>query len=149
MPRDRRWDFLHDRQKQPVREFILDRFAAEVAGELAAWPPPFAEWIPDELRARYAAASGERPRDDVLRFALELARLELASEFEAIDRLMSDEAPRRWQSAAEAAAGHLVVRYVTERCLALKEHAEGARLSRADLSRAVDAVERLVFAAER
>ena len=50
--RDRRWDFLYDRQRQPVKAYVLGRFAEELARELAAWPPPFVEWVSDELRAR-------------------------------------------------------------------------------------------------
>ena len=39
--RDRRWDFLYDRQRQPVKAYVLERFAEELAEELRAWPPPF------------------------------------------------------------------------------------------------------------
>jgi hypothetical protein len=38
--RDRRYDWLYERQKQPVKGYILERFAGELAGELAAWPSP-------------------------------------------------------------------------------------------------------------
>jgi hypothetical protein len=146
-PRDRRHDGLYDLQKQPVKEWIVERFAHELAGELAAWPPPFEAWVPAELRQRWSAATGEPPRDDVVRFALEVARLELERAFEEVDRLMREEAPRRWQTPAEAAAGHLVARFVTERCLDLKERAEGARLARADLARAVELAARRRFGA--
>ncbi len=143
--RDRRWDFLYDRQRQPVKELLLERFAAELARELREWPPPFVEWVSEELRRRYAAGIAERPRDAVLRLALTVARLDLEREHEAIDRLMGSEAGRAWTTPAEAAAGHLVSRFVSERCLALKEWAEGARLTRADLAGAVRAVERQLF----
>ena len=143
--RDRRWDFLYDRQKQPVKEYLLWRFAEELARELAAWPPPLVEWVSEELRRRWAAGLEEKPRDEVVRLALEVARLDLAREFEAIDRLVSSEAPRRWRTPAEQAAGHLLARFVTEKCLGLKEWAEGARLSRRDLVRSLEMVERLLF----
>ena len=32
--RDRRWDFLYDREKQPVREVIVEKFAEQLAEEL-------------------------------------------------------------------------------------------------------------------
>jgi hypothetical protein len=144
MPRDRRWDFLYDRQKQPVKAYVLERFAEELARELSAWPPPFVEWVNEELRARYAAGAAERPREDVLRFALELARLDLLREYEAIERRLDREA-HRLQTPAEAAALHLLVALVTERCLALKEHAEGAHLTRQDLAAAVDGAEQSLF----
>ncbi len=142
--RDRRWDHLYELQKRPVKEYILERFAEELAGDLAAWPPPL-EWVSDELRRRYSAGLAERPSDDALRLALEVARLDLERRFEAIDALVRNEAPRRWRTDAETAAGHLAARFVTEKCLALKEWAEGAQLTRADLARAVAAAERHAF----
>jgi hypothetical protein len=142
--RDRRWDFLYDRQKQPVKAYLLERFAEELARELAAWPPPFVEWVSEELRRRWAAGAEERPRDDVLRFALELARLDLLRDFDEVERRLGAEG-HRLQSPAEEAALHLLVRLVTEQCLGLKEHAEGARLTRADLAGMLDQVERHLF----
>jgi hypothetical protein len=143
--RDRRWDFLYERQKQPVKQVLLDRFAEELAGELGRWPPP-AEWVSKELRSRYAAGLRAPPGDDGIRFALRLAGLELVREFEVIDRLMGSEALHHWRGADEEAAGHLLVRFVTERCLALKEEVEGARITRDDLARAIASVEKRFFA---
>jgi hypothetical protein len=142
--RDRRFDYLYEQQKQPVKAYVLDRFAEELAGELAAWPPPFVEWVSEELRARWAAGAAERPRDDVLRFALELARLDLLREFEEVDRRLSAEA-HRLQTDAERAALHLLVRLVTEKCLGLKEYAAGVRIRREDLAAMLDGVERRLF----
>jgi hypothetical protein len=142
--RDRRWDFLYDRQKQPVKAYVLERFAEEVASELLAWPPPFVEWVSDELRARWGAGAAERPRDDVLRLALELARQDLRRDFEGVERRLREEA-HRLRSPADEAAVHLLVRLLTERCLGLKEYAEQMRLSREDLVSALDGVERRVF----
>jgi hypothetical protein len=142
--RDRRWDFLYDRQRQPVKAYILERFAEELARELRAWPPPFVEWVSEELRARWAAGAAEAPRDDVLRLALEVARLDLQREFESVERLLARES-HRLQTPAEEDALHLLVRLVTEQCLGLKEHAEAARLTRSDLAGSLDVVERHLF----
>ncbi len=142
--RDRRWDFLYERQRQPVKEWILARFAEELARELDAWPPPFVEWVSDELRARWAAGAAERPRDDVVRFALELARLDLLREFEEIERRLAA-GSHRLQTPAEEAALHLLVRLVTEKCLGLEEHAERARIRREDLAAMLDDAERRLF----
>lgn len=142
--RDRRWDFLYDRQRQPVKAYVLERFAEELAAELAAWPPPFVEWVSEELRARYAAGAAERPRDDVVRFSLELARLDLLREWEQVERRLGADA-HRLQTPAEAAALHLLVRLLTERCLGLKEYAAAMRLSREDLAGALLDVERRLF----
>ncbi len=142
--RDRRFDHLYDRQKQPVKAYVLERFAEELAGELAAWPPPFVEWVSDDLRARWAAGAAERPRDDVLRFALEIARLDLLRAFDDIERRLAADA-HRLQTPAEAAALHLLVRLVTEKCLGLKEYAEGAHIRREDLVELLGQVERRLF----
>jgi hypothetical protein len=142
--RDRRWDFLYDRQRQPVKAYVLGRFAEELARELEAWPPPFVEWVSEELRARWAAGAAERPRDDVVRLALEIARLDLRRAFDEVERRLAAEG-HRLQTPAEEAALHLLVRLVTEQCLGLKERAEGARITREDLAGMLDQVERRLF----
>lgn len=142
--RDRRWDFLYDRQKEPVKAYLLERFAEELAREIEAWPPPFVEWVSEDLRRRWEAGAAERPREDVVRFALELARLDLLREFEEVDRRLRAEAGRL-RTPAEEAAVHLLVRLVTEKCLGLKEHAHGARIRREDLAEMLGRVERRLF----
>jgi len=142
--RDRRFDWLYERQKQPVKAYILERFADELARELEAWPPAELGWVDEAQRARWAAGAAAPPREDVVRFALALARLELLHELEAGEH--EREAGRhRLQSPAEEAALHLLVTLVTERCLALKEHAEGAKLRREDLAGSLALVERKLF----
>jgi hypothetical protein len=143
VPRDRRWDHLYDRQKQPVKQYVLERFAEELAGDVERWPPPFGEWVSDELRARWAAGMRDRPREAVVRLALDAARLDLARDYEGVERLL--DAARDRLAEGEEAAVHLLVRYLTERCLALKEYAEGARLTRDDLVGALRGVERRLF----
>ncbi len=143
--RDRRFDHLYDLEKQPVKEVILSRFADELATRLRAWPPPDLEWVSEELRARWSAGLAAAPRDEVLRLALELARLDLLRAHDAYEEAMRNRAPRACQGPAEEAALHLLALYVGEECLALKDWAEGARLARADLARAVELVERRLF----
>jgi hypothetical protein len=142
--RDRRWDFLYDQQRQPVKEYVLEQFAGELAGEVGAWPPAELEWASDAERARWGAGVAAHPRDDVVRLALEIARLDLAREFERMDAHLARQA-HRLRSPAEEAAVHLLSRLVTEACLELKDRADRIRLSRADLVSAVDAVERRLF----
>jgi hypothetical protein len=143
--RDRRWDFLHDVERQPVKEWILERFAAELARDLEGWPPPLEDHVPGDLRRRWAAGLERRPPDEVLRLALELARLDLERALEAYEERMRNAAPRACRSAGDEAALHLLALFVSDACLELKERAEGARLTRADLSRAVAMAERLVL----
>jgi hypothetical protein len=143
--RDRRWDFLYDRQKQPVREYVLDRFGEALAEELGAWPPPFVDWVSEDLQRRWEAGLRERPRDEVVRLALELARLDLRRDFEAVERRLAEEGGRTLRTGEETAACHLLLRFLTEKCLGLKEHAERLRLSRDDLVSALDRVEKRLF----
>src|SRR5512147_1143677 len=123
--RDRRFDHLYELRPQPVKDYLLARFAEELADELADWPPPFEAWVSAELRARWADGALERPRDDVLRFALGLARLELERQLAGEGHCLS--------TPAERSAVHLLTRLLTEPCLVLQERAEGARLRRPDL----------------
>jgi hypothetical protein len=142
--RDRRWDYLYDRERQPVKEYVLDRFSEELADELRAWPPAELEWSSEVERARWAAGAAAHPRDDVIRLALEIVRLDLSREFERIEAHLARQA-HRLQSPAEEAALHLLARLVTEACLELKDRADRMRLGRADLVAAVDRVERRLF----
>ena len=141
--RDRRWDFLYDREKEPVRAWIVARFAEHLAEELAAWPPPFVEWVSDALRARWAAGLSHRPSDAAVRLALELARLDLARDYDEIDRRMGSDGGGA--TPEERAAVHLLATFLAEKCLGLKEDAAGARLTRADLVACLDEVERRLF----
>jgi hypothetical protein len=143
--RDRRYDWLYERQKQPVKQYILERFAGELGDELRAWPPPDLEWESEALRARYQEGAAAPPREAVVRLALELARLDLQREFEAVEQRLAGDGGGALRSDAERAAAHLLVRLLTERCLSLKEHAEGARLTREDLVGALGLVERTLF----
>ena len=143
--RDRRYDWLYERQKQPVKQYILTRFAGELADELRAWPPPDLEWESEALRRRWQDGAAGPPREAVVRCALELARLDLRREFEAVERSLAGAEGAVLQSEAERAAVHLLLRLVTERCLALKEYATGLRLTRDDLVGALDLVERALW----
>jgi len=143
--RDRRYDWLYERQKQPVKQYLPERVAAELDAELRAWPPGALEWESEAQRRQWGAGAAAPPREQVVRFALELSRLDLMREWEELERRQASEGARHYQDAAEAAAGHLLVRLVTERCLALKEYAEGAGLTREDLVGAVGSVEKRLF----
>jgi hypothetical protein len=143
--RDRRYDWLYERQKQPIKQYLLERFAGDLAGELAAWPPADLGWESEALKARWQAGTARPPGELVIRYALTLARLDLRREWEEIDRRLQGEADGWWRTPEERAAGQLLVRLLTERCLWLKEEASGARLTREDLCAALELVERRMF----
>jgi hypothetical protein len=143
--RDRRFDHLYDLEKRPVKEVVLEHLADDLAERLRGWPPAEVDWITDELRERWSAGLTRRPGEPVVRLALELARLDLLREHEAFDERMRNEAPRACREPGDEAALQLLVTFLTEQCLALREWAEGARLTRADLSRAVEMATRRLF----
>lgn len=101
--RDTRYDWLYERQKRPIKEFLLERFAGQLADEVAAWPPPDLEWESEALQRRWQAGTERRPGERVVRYALELARLDLRREWEEIDRRMRDEADRWWPTRGSGA----------------------------------------------
>ena len=143
--RDRRYDWLYERQKQPIKRYLLERFAGELAEEVAAWPPADLAWESEALRRRWQAGAARRPGELVVRYALRLARLDLRREWEEIDRRLRVEADRWWPTSEERSAGLLLVTLLTERCLWLKERASGARLTRDDLCGALELVEQRLF----
>jgi hypothetical protein len=143
--RDKRYDWLYERQKQPIKQYLLERFAEELAAELRAWPPPDLAWETEALRLRWQAGAARPPGELVVRYALRIARLDLDREWDEIDRRLRGEADGWWVTPEERSAGQLLVRLITERCLWLKERAEGARLTRADLCLAVELVEKALF----
>lgn len=143
--RDKRYDWLYERQKQPIKRYLLERFAGDVADELAAWPPGDLEWESEASRRRWQSGAERHPGELVIRYALELARLDLRREWDEIDRRMRGEADGWWRSPEEKSAGMLLVKLLTERCLWLKEEASGARLTRDDLCGALALVEKRLF----
>ena len=142
--RDRRYDWLYERQKQPVKQYVLTRFAGELADELRAWPPPDLEWESEALKARWQAGATAPPRPEVLRASLALARLDLRREYQGVEQGLGAMGGTA-QGEVDRAAAHLLLRLVTERCLGLKEYADGLKLTREDLVGALDQVERALF----
>ncbi len=142
--RDRRYDWLYERQKQPVKQYVLTRFAGELADELRAWPPPDLEWESEGLKARWQAGAAAPPRPEVLRVSLALARLDLRREYQGVEQGLGALGGTA-QGEVDRAAAHLLLRLVTERCLGLKEYADGLKLTREDLVGALDQVERALF----
>jgi hypothetical protein len=143
--RDKRHDWLYERQKQPIKQYLLERFAGQLADELSAWPPADLEWETEALQRRWQAGAAGRPGERVVRYALELARLDLRRQWEEIDRRLQGEADAWWTTPEERSAGQLLVKLLTERCLWLKEEASGARLTRDDLCAALGLVEQHLF----
>ncbi|HVO20779.1 MAG TPA: hypothetical protein VMU15_16075 [Anaeromyxobacter sp.] len=142
--RDRRFDHLYDKGRRPVKEFVLERFAEVLAEELRQWPHAHLAWSSEAERARWEAATAERPREEVVRLALEMARLDLRHQYDQAEALLARQAHRLLGGTEEAAA-RLLSRTASEACLELLERADRMRLSREDLVAALQAVERRMF----
>lgn len=147
-----RWDYLADRKPVALKEYVLDRVAAELARDLgAAFPPPLDDWTDAALRARYAAVLERRgpPERDTLRVACEIARLELLREVEAIDAFFAGPGSGALlPNALEEQSAHFVARFLVESALAFQERAEG-KFSRKDLVRLVEKVEDALLRGDR
>lgn len=146
-----RWDHLADQKPVALKEYVLDRVAAELARHLRAFPPPLDDWTCAALRARYAGVL-ERPgppERDTWRVACEIARLELLREVEAIDAFFAGPASRALlPNALEEQSAHFVARFLVEAALAFQERAQG-KFDRADLVRLVEKVEGSLLGGDR
>ena len=129
-----RWDFLAEQKPQRLQEYVLDRVADRLAEELRAFPPAL-DWEDQREQDRFRdvlAQPGPLARD-TLRVGLELARLELLREVEAIDAfLRSPQAPALLPTPLEEQRALFVARWLTESLLEFKEFARG-KFGRGDL----------------
>lgn len=138
-----RWDHLGDAKPVELKEYVLDRVAAELARDLRAYPPPLHDWADPALRARYGEALERtgRPELETYRVACEVARLELLREFEVIDAFFTSGQSRALlPNALEEKTAHFVTRYLVESALAFQEWAQG-KFNRAELVRLIEKVE--------
>jgi hypothetical protein len=129
-----RWDFLAEQKPQLLQEYVLARVADRLAEELRAFPPAL-DWEDPREQARFAAVlaqPGPLARD-TLRVGLELARLELLREVEAIDAfLRSPRAAELLPAPLEEQRALFVARWLTESLLEFKDFAQG-KFRRRDL----------------
>jgi hypothetical protein len=142
-----RWDFLAEQKPQLLQEYVLDRVADRLAEELRAFPPAL-DWEDQREQDRWAevlAQPGALARD-TLRVGLELARLELLREVQAIDAfLRSPQAAALLPSPLEEKRALFVARWLTESLLEFKEFAQG-KFKRGDLVSLVERLEERLLA---
>jgi len=139
-----RWDHILDRKPQELRDYVLDKVADQLVGDLRHFPPRIEEWLDAALEARYANVLSRlgRPELDTYRVACELAREEMLREYELIDRFCrSDEYRRLLPNELEQQTAHFITRYLVDSALAFQEHAQG-KFRRRDLVTLMEKVER-------
>jgi len=139
------WDFIHDRKPKPLREYLLDEFAARLSADLKTWPLPIGELDP-ALGAKWAhllAPESVRPPKTVFNQGFRLARWELERQLDALDEYMRNE---RWLEAgippSEKQALLFVSAWLVEQLLALSESTQG-RVDRRALVECLERTERL------
>ena len=138
-----RWDFLAEQKPQPLREYVLDQVADRLAAELREFPPAQLDWEdPAELgRFREVLARPGKPGLETYRVALELSRLELLHEVDAVDRFWRSPLARQLlPDELEERTTLFLVRWITESALSFQEAAAG-KFRRRDLVALVEHLE--------
>jgi hypothetical protein len=122
------YEWLYEREKQPLKEYVLDEVAKHLAKAVESFPPQIEEWESEELRLRFApllSTMADRPRLGVVRIALKLYRWELERDVEAIDHFVRN---HQWSeeeaTPAEIELATFLWQYWLEQTLAFKEYAQ-------------------------
>ena len=138
-----RWERILDQKPQDARDYVLDKVADQLAGDLRDFPPPIDEWLDDALKARYSkvVARTGRPELETYRVACELAREEMLHGYELIDAFCrSPEYKRLLPSELEEQTAHFMTRYLVDGALAFQEFAQG-KFRRRDLVTLMEKIE--------
>jgi hypothetical protein len=142
------YEWLYEREAQPLKEFVLDEVAKVLAKAVEEFPPPIESWEREDLRVRFEpllTTFAGRPPLSVVREALKLYRLELARDVEGIDEYMRND---RWLQAGlseqERELAVFLWQFWTEQTLAFKDYA-GSKFRWSELTGLADRMnERLV-----
>ena len=132
-----RWDFLEGHRAQPLEEYVLDQVADRLAAELRDFPRSQLEWDDPAERSRFREVLERpgKPELETWRVALELSRLELLHEVEAIDRFWSGPRARELlPTPLEERTAVFLVRWITEAALSFQEFGRGKFKRRALVS---------------
>ncbi len=125
MPRNP-FEWLYEREKQPLKDYVLDEVAGRLAGAALDFPPSVEAWEDDRRRQRFepllARAHG-RPSDAALRCAVKLYRWELERDLAAIDRYLGGSAPEEL-ALDERETAIFLWQHWLEETLAFKEYAQ-------------------------
>lgn len=138
-----RWERILDQKPQELRDYVLDKVADQLAGDLRNFPPPIGEWLDEGLKARYLRVLSRpgRPGLETYRVACELAREEMLHEYELIDAFCrSAEYRRLLPDELEEQTAHFLTRYLVDGALAFQEYAQG-KFRRRDLVALMEKVE--------
>ena len=142
-----RWDFLAEQKPQELRDYVLDQVADRLAAELREFPPAALDWEDQAELARFREVLEQpgRPELETYRVALELSRLELQHQVEAIDRFWSGPQARALlPSALEERRALFLVRWITESALSFQEFAKG-KFKRRELVALVERLEERIL----
>jgi hypothetical protein len=122
------YEWLYERESQPLKSYVLDEVAKQLALAVEQFPPTIEEWEREDLRLRFEpllSRPAERPRLAIVRAALTLYRWELERQLEAIDSYMRSETWRKQQlEAAEFETALFLWHYWVDQTLAFQEFAQ-------------------------
>lgn len=121
------YEWIYERESQPLKAYVLDEVAKMLAKAVEAFPPPIESWEREDLRVRFEpllTRPPERPSLAVVTEALRLYRWELDRDVLATDDYVRNE---KWREAKlEPPDFELAVflwQYWTEQTLAFKDYA--------------------------
>ena len=122
------FEWLYERQAQPLKEYVLDEIARSLAEGAERFPPAIEEWESPAVRARWDAVVSQPPGPlprHVRRLALRLYRWELERDVEAIDRYLAQGHFEELGTftALEQDTALFLWRYWVDQTLAFKEYA--------------------------
>ncbi len=138
------YEWIYETESQPLKEYVLDVVAKQLAIAAEQFPPRVEEWERPDLQARFAPLLEKtfgRPRLGVLRVSLKLYRWELEREVEAIDQFMRNNG---WEDESldptEVETAIFLWHYWVDQTLAFKEYA-GNKFKHAELIGLADRIE--------
>jgi len=124
-----RWERLYDTTSQPLKSYVLDAVAKELATAVEEVPPVLEEWEDLAERDRWAPVLAQvkgRPHRDVVRLALKLYRWDLARDYETTDTYMRAERYREFVEPGLMLETALFLwRFWMDQTLAFKDYAQG------------------------
>lgn len=136
------WEWLYEREAQPLKAYVLDEVARQLAAAVERFPPDIDAFERPEVERRFALVLAEnrgRPSLPCVRVALKLYRWDLEREIELIDRYVKGghlEAEAHL-SRLEWELAQLLWQYWLDQTLAFSEYAQG-KFRRAELTGLAD-----------
>lgn len=130
------WEWLYEREAQPLKAYVLDEVAKRLADYVESWPPKLDGWEDDATRLRFEPLLTQvrgRPGAGVVRLAIQLLRWDVERAYEETDRYMRGEHWREFvEPGLELETALFLWRLWMDQTMAFKEYAQ-EKFTRRDL----------------